>query len=535
MKNVIQTKLFAIISIMLLVATSIAAWIFSYTRELSLAYNDSMSHVNIARFVIDNQEPGLAQLGSVWLPVNHVLPLLFVWNDWAWRTGMAATVFSMASYIISCIAIYKTTLLLTKNKIAGVIAGLAFATNLNMLYVQSTPLTEPLYVCFFSLSVYIFARWLLEKNNGKYLLLLGALGFLQVLTRYDGWFVVAMQGGLIALHELFAGKENRKQLIGKLFLYGLPIGFAVGLWILWNAVIFNDPLYFAYGQYSSHAQEKLIEQNSGLLSKGDIVHSMLTYGYTMIHNIGEWVLGFALLGLAAFFLFFKGVISSWKKIVFILLLASPIIFNVVSMYLGFSTIQIPEFYGDPVNDISSQWFNVRFGIVALPFAAILLGMFAGWQRLAPILVVLVIVLQTLLTSKSGVITATDGLQGSSSFQYHGVSNVLRLVARSNETVLMSISFFNPVAHRSNISLQQLIHEGVSNKWDEALENPQDYADLIVMGEGINAHDPIHQKLVGSENLEIYYEKIYSDDKASIYRKKTTDVTVLSFSKPYEKN
>jgi hypothetical protein len=144
---------------------------------------------------------------------------------------------------------------------------------------------------------------------------------------------------------------------------------------------------------------------------------------------------------------------------------------------------------------------------------------------------LFISLQGILMYKSGVITAIDGTQGSSSFQYHGVSNVLALVARSDETVLMSIAYFNPIAHRGHIDLKQLIHEGVSNKWDEALKSPQDYVDLIVMGEGINAADPIHQSLVGTENLETYYEKIYTDEKASIYRKKNTNTLTVSFVKP----
>lgn len=514
----IQTKLFGVISVLVLIVTSIVAWAISYRNELIFAYNDAMSHLNIARLVIDNQEPGLAQLGSVWLPVNHVLPIIFVWNDWAWRTGLAASVFSMGAYVASAIAIYKTIMLLTKNKLAGVIGTLAFATNLNILYLQATPLTEPIYVCLFALSVYVFTKWLFDHNNGKYLLLLGALGFLQVLTRYDGWFVVAIEGLLILVNELFAGKENRKNILGKLFLYGLPVGFGMVLWFLWNAVIFTDPLFFALGEYSSHGQSSVIAENAGLLSKGDIWHATRAYIYTMIHNIGEWILGFALLGIFSFFVFLKKSLSFGKKLVFLALLVSPILFNIISMFFGFSTVQIPELYGDPITNPQAQWFNVRFGIVALPFAAILIGMFANWKRLAAVLGFAVIVLQGMLLWNEGIITLIDGQRGVSAFRHGGASNVLHMLVKEDDTVLMSMAYFNPVAYKSNIQLNQIIHEGVSKEWGDSLTEPQLHVDYIVMGENVNKADPVRQALFDTGALQDNYTRVYIDKEVSIYRR-----------------
>jgi hypothetical protein len=135
--------------IIIAVMMSIIAWYISYATNLSLTYNDSMSHLNIARLVVDNQEPGISQIGSVWLPLNHILPVVFVWNDWAWRTGLAASIFSMLAYVLSLIAIYQTVFILSKKRIAAFIGAFAFGVNLNMLYLQSTPLTEPLYVALF--------------------------------------------------------------------------------------------------------------------------------------------------------------------------------------------------------------------------------------------------------------------------------------------------------------------------------------------------------------------------------------------------
>ncbi|MGH7141329.1 MAG: glycosyltransferase family 39 protein [Minisyncoccia bacterium] len=171
-----------------LILLSIGTWYFSYLSGLVSAYNDSMSHVDIARSIIDGRQPGFAQLGSVWLPLNHVLMLLLVWDNWAWHSGFAGSFFSMVAYVISAIAIFEIIRELTKDFWASVIGASAFALNPNMLYLQTTPLTEPLYLVLFICSVLFFIKFI-KTDDLRYLVLLGAMGFFQVLARYDGWFV----------------------------------------------------------------------------------------------------------------------------------------------------------------------------------------------------------------------------------------------------------------------------------------------------------------------------------------------------------
>ena len=72
------------------VASSASCWYFFQHHQI-LLYDDSISHLRIARRVFDNTTPGLAQLGGVWLPLPHVLMLPFIWNDYLWRTGLAGS------------------------------------------------------------------------------------------------------------------------------------------------------------------------------------------------------------------------------------------------------------------------------------------------------------------------------------------------------------------------------------------------------------------------------------------------------------
>ena len=137
------------IAVTVLLLNSIGAFIYYYQKGLITIYNDSMGHLDIARAVVDSKQPGIAQLGSVWLPMNHILDLVLIWNNWAWHSGFAGSLFSMIAYVFSAIGIYKIVNELSDNFVASFVGLMVFALNPNLLYLQSTPLTEPLYLVFF--------------------------------------------------------------------------------------------------------------------------------------------------------------------------------------------------------------------------------------------------------------------------------------------------------------------------------------------------------------------------------------------------
>ena len=81
---------------------SIAALFFYYAHRQLLLYGDAVAHINIARRVVDNRHPlqSYGQLGTVWLPLQHVAMLPFVWIDALWRSGIAGAIPSMVAYIV---------------------------------------------------------------------------------------------------------------------------------------------------------------------------------------------------------------------------------------------------------------------------------------------------------------------------------------------------------------------------------------------------------------------------------------------------
>lgn len=504
---------------------SFVVWWLGEKLGYTMLYNDAMAHVNLARIVVDNVKPGITQLGGVWLPLNQLLSLALVWNDWAWHTGFAGSIVSMTCYVLSTYLIFESVTLLTKNIRAGLIGALVFGINLNMLYLQSTPLTEPLFLFLFILSFYFFARWIIEKK-AAHLIIVALVGFPLVISRYDGWFVMAMELATVVFYEYVYLKKGFINAISVGIVFSLPFMYGIFLWLLWNKLIFGSFLFFALGPYSAHAQQSVLSaSNGGLLAKGSIPLSLLSYFYTVKDNLG-WIVTAAMIVSGAVFFLNQYKLSVTKKLVIVSFLVAPLIFNILALYLGFSIVNVPDLHWKPSFDQSGIWFNVRYGIMALPVAAVLIGTAIGknkniWLNL---LVVALIAYQSYsFMANRNIATLTDGLMGSSKFQNQDVASYLKQHVSLHDKVLLSLSFFSPVAFRSGIDMAQVIHEGTSKYWMRALNYPYVSPRWIVVANG-NVGDPVYNILINKQRSSFLalYKLAYSGIHANIYRRRTED-------------
>ena len=88
-------------------ALSFAAAIWSWRHDALLNYGDAVAHLAIARRVIDSHYPGLKQLGSVWLPLPHLLMIPFVAVYRWWADGIAGLIPSALAYVFGCVGVYR--------------------------------------------------------------------------------------------------------------------------------------------------------------------------------------------------------------------------------------------------------------------------------------------------------------------------------------------------------------------------------------------------------------------------------------------
>ena len=269
------------------IASIASCWYYFQHHDI-LLYEDAFSHLSIARRIFDSPTPGLAQIGGVWLPLPHLLMLPFIWNDYLWRTGLAGSFPSMLSYLVTSIYLYLAARRLTRKSLASFVGVLVFIMNPNVLYLQSTPLSELACIATMTMTGYFFLAWV-QEDSPKYLVFTAGSTCLATLTRYDAWilfptlFIFTLLIGWIK-HQQWA------QIEGNLIVFGIFGGLGIGLWLLWCGLIFGDPLYFQRGPYSAQTQTTLFLQTHTLETYHNLFQSFRYYLLLCVDTMGPILL-----------------------------------------------------------------------------------------------------------------------------------------------------------------------------------------------------------------------------------------------------
>lgn len=494
-----------------LCAAIIASYI-SYMNGWILAYGDAESHINIAKKVVSGLTPGFAQLGGIWLPLTHMLMVPFVALDPLWRSGVAGSIVSGAFYVISCVYIFKLTYLITKKMFASFIAFLVFALNFNILYLQSTPMTEVPLIAFFILSSYYFVKYLYGIKQLSSLIFAALFAFAASLTRYDGWFLVLFEAAIVLLPGLF----NRKLFVrkkGDVFLFVTLAGFGILCWFVWGALILGDPLYFTNSEYSAksqqmdwHAKGELPAYHNGMLA-------LIYYVYTTFANTGFIVFAVAILGAIVFLSS-----NNKAKLGTLLVLFVPFVFNVVSLFMGQAVIFIP---GLTPEHFSYHLFNVRYGVMMMPFMAIFFGyLFARLHKCMKLVLIGLLVLQTgmFYTGNAPVMTLADGTRGLSANKVP--ANVENFVNTHYDGGLVLIDDYARTISiaKSTIPMQKVIYVGNKPYWDESLKEPQKYARWIIMQKNDAVWSSVYNDPKVQGQLYKYFKKVYTSQDILIFKR-----------------
>jgi len=131
---------------------------------LTLSHYDARGHLVVARRIIDSITPGWQQIGAVWLPLPHVLNAIPVQDDFFYRTGASAVGLSIVAFAVAAGSIAWIVASITASPVAAVAAAAVFALNPNVLYLQSTPMTEPLLLALTLLGVAMVIEWAALKG-----------------------------------------------------------------------------------------------------------------------------------------------------------------------------------------------------------------------------------------------------------------------------------------------------------------------------------------------------------------------------------
>jgi hypothetical protein len=162
-----------------------AAALHYQRANLTLSHYDARGHLIVARRIADSITPGWQQIGAVWLPLPHLLNAVPVQFDPLYRTGGSAVAISILSFAAAAAALAWIVQRLSGSTAAAVSAAAVFTLNPNVLYLQATPMTEPLLIGLVTLGVALLIEWVKEARPPG-----GVVGIvlaLACLTRYEAW------------------------------------------------------------------------------------------------------------------------------------------------------------------------------------------------------------------------------------------------------------------------------------------------------------------------------------------------------------
>ena len=453
----------------LLTCISIFTYAIYLNNGMGLSYNDARSHLDIGRRVVEGLKPGLAQLGSVWLPLNHVLMIPLVWNDWAWHSGFAGAFWNMLSYVGTGLLVYKYLEKIKVGMVGRLFGVFIFASNLNILYLQSTAMTEPLLLFTMMAGCYYLMLWMTEDKLED-LIKSSFWIMLSTLVRYDGWFLLLVAAFLVALHTLF--KKGYQTAEGVLLLFLTLSAFGVVLWFGWNLAIFKDPLYFAFGPYSAHAQQMQMLAAGALPTKGNPFLSLQIYLYSMIYNSVATV---AIGGIiASIILWCDNKLQKGVRLATTALWA-PFFFNIVALIFGFSVIFIQGISGN-------TWFNVRYGVMLMPSLAIFLGYLVHKLKdFRWVIIGLFLFVSFFAFTSNDAVSIDDARVGSSQKNVSEVSGWLQKNAKDQKGfILISAASHDAIIFSSMLPMKKFIHEGTGAYWESATVAPDRWARWIIM-------------------------------------------------------
>lgn len=434
-----------------LIAVSALSAYFFWSRGLNLYYGDAEAHLNIARRIVDSRTPGYEQIGTVWLPLLHVLLIPFARVDSLWQSGLAGVFPSAISYVLAGIFLFFAARRSFDSVAAGAVATFAFALNPNLLYLQSTPMTEPL---FFACQCGLVAAivWFSQSSSIAAVIAAGVAGCLGTLTRYDGWFILPFA----ALAILITAKNNR-WLTAAIFCMIAGIGPAY--WLIHNRWFYSNWLEFYNGPYSHLA----IQGTADYPGKGDW-STTAKYYFAAARACGG--LPLILTGIAGLL----GVL--WKRAWWpLILFAATPMFYLNSMHSGGTPIKLPELW-------PGGYYNTRYGLAVLPLAAFAA---AGAVAMIPVKRTVFAVIVAAITLSPWI--AYPRWQNWITFQESTVNSKDRRVwtretalflkneYKRGDGVFTTFGDATGIYREAGIPLRETMHEGNGLTWVAALSRP----------------------------------------------------------------
>jgi len=503
------------------------ACLYTIGHGTNLDYSDAQSHLTIARRIFDSKAPGFEQLGTVWLPMPHLLLAPFVVNMWLFSTGWAAGLLGILALSATATGLYLIAARLGLGRAGRLATTLVVLANPAVLYVYTTALTEPVLIMCIVGGMAGLAHWSTSRRRmsaGELAVFAGIPSAAAVLSRYEGWALV-MTGTLFVL---IVSKRRTGQWREALTMAGgyvmIPAA-AVLWWLSYNWAIYGNPLEFMFGQYSAYAQQKNITDGGLLPTKGNLGLTLTTFHWSLLETAGVVVLALAACG-AVVLVFRSGFANSTLLVA---VTGSAYAFALLSLFLGQTAIN---------NDHSlpTTWWNNRFALTALPLVAVLVAVFVQEltrpARLRPWLVCALLgalVVQNVWWNEDPTgrlaVLAEGRMSAESTTNSTAAARWLNQHYESGGILMDESARGNAVLPVMGIPLKEIYNRASGDYFAPALDDPAKYAKWVFVnveaGTGARDSGPtdlVYQAIIKNPSFGVRYSVAFSTPTHRIYER-----------------
>jgi hypothetical protein len=529
----------------LVAGISMAFFLYGIDRFSLLYYGDSISHLVRAREFVDSINPGLfEQLGTVWLPLPHLLLLPFTLIDPLFWTGFAGTAINLPCLAITSVFLYKIIKSQLNVWYIAIVGAMLYATNPNILYLGITPMTEAPFMLFFVGGAYYFFKWISwPLNDSSYsfqvnrnsrgltaiepkqvtngsakrspvfldLVMCSIFILLATLCRYEGWVLPIFLVTFVVVSIIRKHNHNHDRNYKIKTILASALSFiGIVLWLIWNGYAYDDPLEFANATHFSAAAQSMVGPNRAalILQPWNVVS---LYGLMAYAIYGPILLCTAFCG----YLFHKYIVRNGegkKRRNLYLFLIMPPIFTVVSLFVGIGEMN------------QGQWLNSRFLILMAPLTIVLvcifISLFFNRIKMNSFLLAGIISLffaYQLAAPTFGVVTFLNAKYQFNELRhlqvktgemllsgYDGKSTILLVTGSPQQNVIM---------HASGIQLKQFDPISDSTPEENSFKEPWKHAKYIVLAKkpDPNAQNVAHRWVDSQGLLDKYYATTYENE------------------------
>lgn len=432
-------------------------------QDLTLSHYDAKAHLVVARRIFDSLTPGWRQIGAVWLPLPHVLNAMPVQVDAWYRTGLSGVVISMLSFAAAAGSLTWLVARLSGSLPAAWVALAVFVYQPDLLYLQATPMTEPLLLGLTVTGIALLYRWTVTSGEGA-AWPAGLLLALACLTRYEAW-PMTVAAGLVAWLTLWRkgvglGRSLAAVMrvgawpLAALLLFLVLSKATVGAWLVTGG--FYEPNNPAYRVPT----QALVQVGWGL------------------GRVGGWPVAWAGAAGAIIVLLHGLVRKDRQDWWFVLALA------------GSAALPFYAF-------VSGHPFRIRYMILLITAAAACIGMLVAllpkpYRPVVLLLVIGVLAFERQPLGLTSPMVAEAQWDRANQQERRGVTRCLMSSWRG-EPILVSmgsLAHYMQETSTSGLAIRHYIHEGVGELWYEALKSPRRHAAFILIEEKAEGGDQL---------------------------------------------